>query len=89
MSTLLLNVALAILLLAAAAFVMDVLSPFTPTPTASLITKLMIVVFCILKATLWIDWSRSLDPELCVTTQRFVARPAQRTLIALICCLLC
>jgi hypothetical protein len=89
MSARLLNLSLVILLLATAAFLIDVLSPYTPTPTASSIAKIAFVLLCLLQATFSLNWFECFGVQLRLTRPRIVARPAQRTLIAMICSLLC
>ena len=89
MSARLLTLSLVILLLAMGAFVVDVLSPYTPTPTASAVKVVFVVFLCVLQATLFVSWSRYLGAELPVARPRAGLRPAQRTLVALICSLLC
>jgi hypothetical protein len=76
-----------VLLFAVAAFVVDVLSPVTPTPNANFVVKLLLVVFCILaRPTL-------LNPP---TAQIAVARPKPinggrnpRVFITWLCVFLC
>ena len=89
MSARLLNLALVILLLAAAAFVIDVLSPYTPTPTAASAARVVFVLFCLLHAMFTVKWTQCFGVEFFDIRPRVVARPAQRTLLAMICSLLC
>jgi hypothetical protein len=89
MSARLLNLSLAILLLATAAFLINVLSPYTPTPTASSVGKVAFLFLCLLQATFAVIWVPCFGAQLQVTGPTVVARPAQRKLIAMICSLLC
>jgi hypothetical protein len=89
MSVRLLTLSLVILLLAMGAFVIDVLSPYTPTPTASAIKVVFVVFLCVLRATLFVSWSRYLGVGLPVARPRAGLRLAQRTLVVRLCSLLC
>jgi hypothetical protein len=86
MSGRLLTLSIVILVLATSAFVIDVISPYTPTPTA---VKVVFVLLCVLQATLFVRWSRYLGVELRVPRPRTGLRRAQRTLVVMICSLLC
>lgn len=46
------TLAMLVLLLAAAAFVVDVVSPFTPTPNAAFAKNLLLLCFCLFALTL-------------------------------------
>jgi hypothetical protein len=83
------NVAILILLVAACAFVMDVLSPATPTPTAQFVAKCFVIGLVLSIVLTSIVWS----PEGAPQRQSFPAesRPAKRdprALLTLICILL-
>ena len=72
-----------------AAFLIDVLSPYTPTPTASFVAKIALVLLGLLQAKFSVKWFPCFGVQLRVIRPTVVTRPAQRTLIALICSLLC
>jgi hypothetical protein len=67
MSARLLNLSLVILLLATAAFLIDVISPYTPTPTASSVAKVAFVLLFLLQARHSVNWSECFGAELRVT----------------------
>jgi hypothetical protein len=83
------KVATLIFLIAMCAFVMDVLSPATPTPTARAIDSLVIALLSLSFLAFLVRFLTHWDQSILNETDASATKPASRRLIALICTLLC
>jgi len=85
-----LNIAILILVIGTCAFVMDVLSPITPTPTAQVAAKTFVVAmsFLLVLAYFWGTLIAGIQPLRIAAAPPSSAKCVPRTVLALICFLL-
>jgi hypothetical protein len=77
------------LLLAAAAFVIDVVSPFSPTPNAAFAKSVVLMCVGLLASTFACDLSATFGEKFNRTRKELRLTPVRPPLIALTCVLLC
>jgi hypothetical protein len=80
-----------IFLVGISAFVLDVLSPATPTPNAQFVAKLFVIALFSLSVLCWliVPPFRPITAEIRQQPDSCAGRPRSRLLIALVCILLC